>query len=882
MSKEKDRIHAILHTHWDREWYFTDTEAQVLFIYHIDEVIDELQKGTIDYYLLDGQMSIVDDYLSMFPQKTETVKKLVQDGKLAVGPWYIQMDEFLASGESCQRNLELGTALGNALGGVMKVGYLPDSFGQCKDLPKLLNGFGIDTFVFWRGFYNPGGYREFIWNAEDGSKVLCSNIIHGYFEGRDLIEKDDRQDDLAVLSRNRKESLGRNTLLPVGFDQRPVYRNLKDKIKSVNQEIEAEVIESSLPDYFKALKEEGHSLAQLKGEFLNATVSKIHRSIYSSRYDIKQMNDILERKLTYVLEPLMTMADALGVEYKRGLLDTIWKLVIKNQAHDSLGACNSDKTNQNIESRGKQALELTQSAIDYIVRKIGISSEYLGDNDLLLCNPLPYVVTEPVPADITTVSEHFRIMDMQGNDVAFQLLRQSRECDAPVKRDMSVYPEENYYYHSEILMQAKLRPMAFERFRIVEDRGVMPQDADSSSCNFIENRYYKIERAGKALRLIRKKDGKVIEDFITFSDDGDEGDNYDYSPAYKDVCYSLDYKNAAVSVRKGPVAQTLIIEGVWMVPGDLEKRAENICDRAIPYQLKLTLTKEGKRADVQLEIDNTANDHRMRCHIKNFCGTDTSFAGTQYGEVERPNEDPHLTDWRQLGWREEPTSIYPLLNYVNIHGSGEGLTVFSRGIKEYQVTGQNYDSISLTLFRSVGYLGRPDLSRRPGDASGTKCSLIETPDSQMRKQLHFEFAFQYEEEYNAQRAWKSYVSYAADFPAYQKQDRNKFVKPMEYFKINDLGHDVDLLKPFLYQLDMSGCNMVFCSMRKIRDHVVELRMFNPDLSREIPEESLDFSDKVRYYLSDLQGNPLSETKEDHKIVLRNIKPGQIVTIHLVQ
>lgn len=886
MGKEKKRIHAVLHTHWDREWYFTDTEAQVLFAYHMDEVIEALERGAIDHYLLDGQMSIVEDYLSVFPEKRECIRELVQSGKLSVGPWYIQMDEFLASGESCLRNLELGTGLGNALGRCMNVGYLPDSFGQSKDLPKMLNGFGIDTFVFWRGFYNPNGFREFLWKAEDGSRVLCSNICHGYFEGRDLAEKHDRNADLAVLCRNMEESSGKNTLLPVGFDQRPVYRNIKSVIQEVNggANDSFEVVESCLPEYFKALKEEGIVFSEHRGEFLDASVSKIHRSIYSSRYDIKQRNDLLERKLTYILEPMMTMADFNGIAYKKNLLDAIWKLVIKNQAHDSLGACNSDKTNQNIENRGKQAYELTQSAIDYILRKTGISSGDLGWNDLLICNPLPYPQTRPVVADITTEKKNFRIFDTQNREVKLQLLSQERECDAPVKRDMSGYSEAHYYYHTKIWMQAEISPMSFERFRIVEDAGELPQpvSACGEACNFIENRYYRIRVTDGSLELCQKADGTVIPDFITISDDGDEGDNYDYSPAYRDCHYSLDFQNAIVSVSKGEVAQSMVLEGTWLLPGQLERRSEQIADTEISYKLVLMLSETGRLIEVTFDLDNTVSDHRMRCHIKSGCKTRSSFAGTQYGEVERPNVDPHIEDWRELGWREEPTSIYPLLNYVNIHEGNQGLTVCSRGIREYQVTGEAFESISLTLFRSVGYLGRPDLLRRPGDASGTKCRLIGTPDSQLMKPLHFEFAFQYETEYSAADAWKTYIRYAAELPVYQKQDRNKFVTPMGYFQINQLERKVDLSIPFPYQMDLSGNQTVFCSMRKTGDHQVELRLMNPDLERKIQEESLVFTEPVCYCFTDLQGKPLSEPKKSNQIVLRDLNPGQIITIHLEQ
>ncbi|MEG2505276.1 MAG: hypothetical protein RSB44_11395, partial [Carnobacterium sp.] len=59
------KIHVVAHTHWDREWYFSDNEAFIQFSYHMDEVIYALENGELDYYYLDGQLSILDDYLKV-------------------------------------------------------------------------------------------------------------------------------------------------------------------------------------------------------------------------------------------------------------------------------------------------------------------------------------------------------------------------------------------------------------------------------------------------------------------------------------------------------------------------------------------------------------------------------------------------------------------------------------------------------------------------------------------------------------------------------------------------------------------------------------------------------------------------------------------------
>ena len=50
----------------------------------------------------------------------------------------ILMDEFMVSGETLVRDLQLGVARATELGGPMPVGYLPDMFGHVAQMPQLL------------------------------------------------------------------------------------------------------------------------------------------------------------------------------------------------------------------------------------------------------------------------------------------------------------------------------------------------------------------------------------------------------------------------------------------------------------------------------------------------------------------------------------------------------------------------------------------------------------------------------------------------------------------------------------------------------------------------------------------------------------------------
>ena len=59
-------------------------------------------------FTLDGQLATLDDYLEVRPEAGDRVRQLVEEGRLAIGPWQVLMDEFLVSGETIARNLEYG------------------------------------------------------------------------------------------------------------------------------------------------------------------------------------------------------------------------------------------------------------------------------------------------------------------------------------------------------------------------------------------------------------------------------------------------------------------------------------------------------------------------------------------------------------------------------------------------------------------------------------------------------------------------------------------------------------------------------------------------------------------------------------------------------
>ncbi|OJG89966.1 hypothetical protein RV15_GL001532 [Enterococcus silesiacus] len=843
----------------------------------MDEVIYALENNELDYYYLDGQLSILDDYLKVYPEKETKIRELVEGNKLFIGPWYTQMDEFVVAGESVVKNLQIGIDMSKRLGGHTSLGYLPDSFGQGKDMPKIYNGFGIEDAVFWRGMPNEvTKSREFYWTAEDGSKVLTINIRNGYYAGVALVEGEVYQKK-AMLDLVSQDNATDIVTLPVGGDQRAVDRNLKEIIQEINEQFGAEyqIEESNYPHIFTLLREKTTELPTVQGEFMSGSVSKIHRSIYSSRYDLKKLNDTIENRLIFQLEPLMLLADDLGIPFKRELLDYIWKLLLKNHAHDSIGGCNTDKTNEMILARYKEADQLSYSTIDYLVRKISESIKGIQENDLVLFNTLPYTRTDTQIVEVSTKLEKIKLFDERDKELEVQILSTEKVYAGEVRRSESDYDESKYYYIHKISLVKEIPALSY---LIVTVKEQIEVNENVETVDFketmIENANYKIIFSKGNFSITAKEQGKTYENCLFIEESGDEGDTYDYSPAYHDQVHQLLFDTPDVSVENGPLLSEMIVTGKWQVPKDLEARKAQQTNAVIDYTFTLSLKNDSKRIDMKLKINNQALDHRMRLVVKTPVETKVSYADTLFGIVERENQDPHIHDWKKLGWKEEPTEIYPMIHYSNIHDSATSWTVMSKGIKEYQVVDNN---LFITLFRGVGFLGRPELLRRPGDASGNQYRYIPTPDSQVLGTLEMELSLLIADVFDPVISQKEYQVYSVTCPYYQMQTLNRFTNPIQYFQSNKVDHLHDLKK----FINLNDSKLVFSALELSRDEQwINLRLYNPSLTEAVLDEKITLPTESTVRFVDLNGNILESLAKVKEILLGEFKPGQIKSISI--
>jgi len=473
-------VHVICNTHWDREWVYPFRETQLLLVEFMDHLLDLLDTRP-DYhsFLMDAQTLCVEDYLELRPESRERIVKHVRDGRLFIGPWYSLPEEYIVNGESLVRNLVIGHRVADSLGGVMKLGYTPFSYGQTSQMPQIYNGFGIDTIIFYRGINTP--HSEFVMQGPDGSRVLGCRFgalsrFSFYFYIYRMVRYNKTRDDWRyewnrgalpfrlcnefhprahyyVVDPEQKLDLReyipeqvkklvrdesahfttRHIASMQGFDSSEPDPAEVDLIAECQKHLPNDTIkQSSLQEYFEGMREQVKDPFVIHGESRDpgATGKWTHLfgDVIESRTRTKRANAQTETLLQRKAEPFAALAWTLGAEYLKPAFDLAWRYLLKNHPHDTICGAGVDQMEKDMWYRFDQCQILSEGlmrrGLQHIQRRINNDDIDIAEAALTVFNPSPFPRSEVVTAlvDLPDESEYegFAIADAQGNETPWQ------------------------------------------------------------------------------------------------------------------------------------------------------------------------------------------------------------------------------------------------------------------------------------------------------------------------------------------------------------------------------------------------------------------------------------------------------------------------------
>ncbi len=750
-------------THWDRAWYWTFQQFRIRLVQLIDDLIEILSTNpAFTSFTLDGQTAPLEDYLEIKPERRRELERLIRERRLIIGPWYVLPDPFLVSGEALIRNLMLGHKIGEQFGGVMKEGYVPDPFSQIDQMPQILQGFNLCSFLFMRGmgkeFDDIGA--EFLWEAPDGSRIFTIYLKEGYFNAGGLgfavpfaDHRGEKPDfDLAVETmRKAAEALKPHSktgylLFFNGTDHASAQPELPEMLSYMNQRLpHVHFQQGTISDYVDAALKGHLGLKIHKGEFTGYIHHMIGRSVYSARMYLKQANYQVQTMLEKYAEPFTAYAWLEGKRDYAPFVWQAWKLLLQNHPHDDICGTSTDGVHQDMVSRFKQSLEIGMYVKDkaFVEFAQNINTGAKPGKPIVVYNPLNWERTEVVRMEILfepgdPLAWSFGVVDADGNNVPYDVLRRKDSYSVELL-------DCKHYDGVEIQFLARIPGCGYATYYVVPKqnkgrKGILRRRSRPirATKRSLANEFFRVTvKSNGSLRILDKITKKVYDGCNLLEDMEDDGDEYTYS--YIEKSKTFTSQRALVRtflVSKGSLSATLRVDVRFRIPASLhESRKKRSEKRATcPITSYITLYAGVARIDIRTELENKAKDHRLRVWFPTGFVTDKNCADGHFDVMERQNYFPEKPI-------ERGKSEYYCTNhqghFVSVSDGEHGLTIAIRGLPEYEiVNSKGTATIALTLLRCIGWLNKSNLMTRDRMAGPD----IATPDAQCLGKHTFEYS----------------------------------------------------------------------------------------------------------------------------------------------
>ncbi len=494
------------------------------------------------------------------------------------------------------------------------------------------------------------------------------------------------------------------------------------------------VVHSTLEDYAKLLFEsvDINSLKKVYGERRSSQFDRRSGNMYgyttSARMYLKQKNFEAEKWTQFYAEPFNIFSSLAGRDIKDSYLEKAWDLIIQNSSHDSIGGCSLDQIHDDMMDRYRQAIEISKGvferSVKHIVKNIILPKQSDENLFLVAFNPNNYLRNEVVECFIDLPKEYdkgdFNIFDLNGNEIEKQIVSfkpylpvLEQLIDRPMYFDMMRYhcfidlknvPE--FGYKSFWLKPSENSKLKIQKSKI----GLASKDK-------IENDFLKVKiNANGTFDVFDKANKKDFKGLGYFYDEGEAGHAWVNIPT-KPFITTLKSKAKIKIIQNGTVNAKVKISHKIKLPINLsERKKKNPKLTAVDVDLFITLNKNSKRVELKVEVNNTAESHRLRIMFPTNLDAKFHYGEGQFDVVKRSAERPDTKDWI-----EQPMYDYPLHHFADVTDGKNGLAVLVDGLKEYELLKDKKKTLAVTLFRGFEYIIAPSSKQDYTHLKGSQC-----------------------------------------------------------------------------------------------------------------------------------------------------------------
>lgn len=721
-------FHLILHTHWDREWYRPYAAFRARLVPMMDDLLDALERDPeFRTFLLDGQTVLVEDYLAVRPEAADRLGRLAASGRLQTGPWYVLADELTPSAESLVRNLLIGAADAERLGGGLAALYSPDAFGHPAALPSLAREFGLAAGVLWRGLAPRAGDGDlFRWRAADGADILIYQLPRdGYEVGAALPADAAKLPDAWAAVRDGLVGRARSPQVAVfvGADHHAAHPDpvrLRDLIAALEPGHEVRL--SRLDEFLAAAARDAHAVPDIGGELRwSYGYTWTLQGTHGTRLPLKRSNARAELGFERFAEPLAALAARAGGRDRRPLLRAGWRALLQAHFHDTICGCSHDDVARAAARRIADARATAHAVTRAAVHELaGHDPDRARETDertepaLVVWNPAARRRQGVAIADLTFFrhdilvgppghrvarvgkgSAPFALMDDAGHPVPVQVIER-REAIERVEAARH-YPDADAVEVVRVAFESPslcgLGMTVLRRGRPVPVRAMHPARADARvlANGLIEATL----RADGTVSLRDCRTGERFGPLLGLEAEPDRGDTYTFERARRVLPRRPAARAEFRVLAPGPLVAT--VEARW-----------EALDAACRMVLSVRAGEPFIR--VALDLDNRGRDRRLRLRLPLALPGAQSIAGAPFGAERRGAVDADLAGFPA----EQPVATAPAQRFAGAAHGARGLAVLAPGHFEFEWTAEG--NLYFTLLRCVGELSRDDLRARPGHA----------------------------------------------------------------------------------------------------------------------------------------------------------------------
>ena len=454
------------------------------------------------------------------------------------------------------------------------------------------------------------------------------------------------------------EKSGLYLLLPIGADHLGIPSDINDQILAINEILKDEYnIKLGSPfDYFKNVSGNFEKF-EFNGELRDNSKTFILQGCHSSRLDLKRYNVECTHKLDLVSR-FVRFKNAES-RYEK-VLEHAYKMLLQNQAHDSICGCSTDDVHRENEIRYKKILQIANSIID----ELKFESNFEGDRILNLAN-----------VDFTGMVE----VRTTENLKSFQKIGSKKGFDKRLLTDVNRIPiTEDYAEINTYIAEVKnLEPDNVD-FIMTEISETDLEIAD----NYITNSKISLE-------II---DEQVFINDIPFSliDFVDLGDSYNFGPKVGDFGAEFKVLRSKVFL-KGDSRAILKIDfdGLWDV-----------------ISLYVTLDKRSDYLKFEFDWNNSQKNHLLQACFWLPAPIETVYSEDMNVLIKRTFDSTYdiRENLPQEKGFEAKTNTAPMQRGLLVDETDNNIGVITKGLTQYEV---DKNRLFVPILRATGQISNP-------------------------------------------------------------------------------------------------------------------------------------------------------------------------------